>query len=126
MFLAVVISDCEDELICDLAQYYGVYDYKALPMIICSTLARGLPLESRVMRFYTKQQISLTESLLACIVDGINTLVWQNTKDGHKGRHRPKSVYKHLTEPPKEKDNYELFDSEEELTAFLNSRFKEA
>jgi len=50
--------------------------------------------------------------LLALIVDGVNMLVWQNTKDGHKGRNRPKSVYKLLTEPPEEKkEQYTVFRS---------------
>ena len=34
-------------------------------------------------------RIGLKETLLAFIVDGINLLIWQNTKNGEKGINKP-------------------------------------
>lgn len=32
------------------------------------------------------------QNLLASVIDQLAVLVWQNTKDGHKGRKRPKPI----------------------------------
>ena len=55
-------------------------------------------------------KISLTEMLLALAVDGINTMIWQQTKDGMKGRNRPESIFKKLTEEKQPKEDLETFD----------------
>ena len=48
--------------------------------------------------------------LLSLIVDGINTLIWQRTKDGSKGRNKPESLYKKLLGLDKKaKDELETF-----------------
>lgn len=53
--------------------------------------------------------------LLALVVDGIHTLIWQQTKDGAKGRNRPDSIFKKLTEEKKPKDDLETFN---DVTSF--------
>lgn len=41
--------------------------------------------------------------MLAAMLDALNLLVWQNTKDAQKGKGKPKSVYEAMTQtPPKE------------------------
>ena len=42
------------------------------------------------------KDFDLNEMLMAMLVDGINILIWQNTRDGQKNRNHPKSIYKVL------------------------------
>ncbi|MEE1356072.1 MAG: DUF5361 domain-containing protein [Clostridia bacterium] len=56
----------------------------------------------------SEEKITLTETLLALIVDRLSLLVWQNTKDGHKGTNRPQSIVDILT---KEREECEGFES---------------
>lgn len=113
-----MLDRCEELFVCDMAQYYGVLDYTTLPMRTCATLAKGLPADSRTFRKLSNTRLSLTDALLARVLDSLNILIWQNTKDGHRGRKKPKSVYEALTNPPK-KDTYITFDTEEEVLDFL-------
>lgn len=58
--------------------------------------------------------------LLACIVDKLNILIWQNTRDGSKGRNRPKSFAEVLLGRDKKKDeNIVAFDTAEDFEAAL-------
>lgn len=76
-----------------------------------ATLSVGLGNDSRIKRKMYKLQIGVQEMLLAMIVDGINILIWQNTKDGAKNRNKPESLFKKLTEQEKNKEELEVFDS---------------
>lgn len=48
------------------------------------------------MRALSGRRASQRELLLAGILDRLSTLVWFKTKDGLKGRNRPKSVLERL------------------------------
>lgn len=80
-----------------MAQYYHVYDYRGLPVSTLAALAAGLPAESRVMRKVSGSKLTPEQTLLAAIADRLGLLVWMQTKDGHKGRNRPKSILSELT-----------------------------
>lgn len=102
-------------MICDMAETYHIYDYKAYKASYIATLARGLRDTSRVM---SKSQNGLSNQTLltARIVDELAIMIWQSTKDGAKGRHMPKSIVDELlkkSEPTKvcsfnTKEEYEL------------------
>ena len=62
--------------------------------------------------------------LLALVVDGINTLIWQQTKDGRKGRNRPESVYKKLTEEKKPKEELQTFDDVASYEEWYQSKMR--
>ena len=47
-------------------------------------------------------KISLTQILIARMVDELSFQSWAKTKDGQKNRNRPKSVLKMLTEDKKD------------------------
>lgn len=121
--LAQVINRCEEELICDLAEYYHLFipnfDVEELPGGITpsfvATLTFGLSENSRTKRKLSKQKVSLEEMLLAIIADRLGILVWQPTKDGHKGRNQPKSIFKDLTEEKKAKEELQTFQSAEDF-----------
>lgn len=113
-----------DALTCDLAQWYGVLDWRALSVITAATLACGLPPESRIMRALSGQQADLRDMLLAAIADRLSILVWFQTKDGQKGRRRPKSLVDLLTgeEPQNSSGDVEAFDSIEAFEAAMKAR----
>lgn len=110
---ACMLSIDEDAVICDLAETYGIFNYRQFPVSLISTLACGLREESRI-----KRKISGTEKagvdriLLAMVVDGVNTLAWMQTKDGEKGRNRPGSIVKEILEEDNKKDVQIFADAE--------------
>ena len=87
-------------------------------------LCVGLPDASRTKRRLSGMKLSLQEMLLAIIADGINLLIWQNTKDGARGRHRPDSLFKKLTEDKKKKDELEVFDDSDAFNEWYQKRIK--
>ena len=97
----------ETALICDLAETYGVYDYKALPLKTAAALSSGLSDDSRIRMKLSGRRISKNTALLAGILDRLSFLAWAKTKDGVKGINRPESVLAILTgtaEQEKEKE----------------------
>lgn len=103
-------------MICDFAEYYGIYDYKSLDPYYCSILACGLRDDSRTV---SKGGLSLDVALNAAILDHLKLLVWQNTKDGQKGRNQPESVLESLLNPKKEeKENIRKFKSADDFELY--------
>ena len=83
-------------LICDLAETYGVYDLGSLPLTTVAILASGLRDNSRIKMKLSGRKVSDNLLLLAHAVDRLSLLVWAQTKDGQKNRHRPPSIVDHL------------------------------
>lgn len=74
-------------------------------------------------------EINITKDQLinASILDGINILIWQNSKDGAKGRNRPKSVVDRLIgkeEKKMEKLDTYVFDSIDDFESFVKGKEK--
>ena len=86
-----------DGLICDLAEVYGIYDMRALPVSTLAALAAGLGPDTRVMRALSGRKLTLTEQLTAMLVDSVRLVFCALT-----GADRPKSVLELLTEDPKD------------------------
>lgn len=82
----------EEALICDFAETYHIYDLKRLPLTTVAALAVGLRDNSRIKMRMTGAQASTEIMLMAAMVDRLSLLVWFQTKDGEKGRNRPKSI----------------------------------
>jgi len=62
-------------------------------LLHAADLAANLPLESRCMRALEPTlEWSMQDRLLAESVNMLRLLVWAQSKDGHKGRNRPKMV----------------------------------
>lgn len=104
-----------DELTCDMAQYYHIVDYRGLPVETLAALACGLPEDSRVIRKLTGAKTTPTLTLLAAIADRLGLLVWLQTKDGQKGRNRPKSILSELMKETEEKP--QSFETPEDFEA---------
>ena len=106
--LARMITVDRAALVCDLAQYYHIYEMNELPLETVAILACGLPQESRMIRKLSNSSCDLRTLMTACILDYLAILTWFQTKDGHKNRNRPKSYVQILMgkdkgEPKEEK-----------------------
>lgn len=87
-----MIASSEDALICDMAETYGVLDYRALPLPLAATLAAGLRDTSRSKMKLSGAAAAPDTLLLAAATDWLATLVWMQSEDGRKRQNRPKAV----------------------------------
>lgn len=94
----------EDELICDMAQTYHVYDWRGLPLKTAAALAAGLPEDARTRKKMENRAYDSRELWLAMIVDSLRWLQWARTTDGHKGRNQPESIAEKLLRKTEEKN----------------------
>ena len=108
-----MISIDRTALICDLAETYGVLDYRALPVETLAALSVGLRENSRIKMKLSGAKVQLDFLLLAAAVDRLSLLVWSKTKDAEKGRNKPKSLVDVLNGKVKE-SNVMAFDTAEE------------
>lgn len=105
-------------LICDMAETYNIYDLKALPVTTVALLACGLRENSRIMQKINGIEMPVNTILLAHIADRLGILIWQNTKDGQRGRNRPESIAAQMIAGAKPKSNHmrgAVFDSPEDF-----------
>lgn len=85
----------EDALICDFAETYHVYDWRALPLKTAATLAMGLGPDSRIIRKASGVTWPFDTMLLAMILDSIRGISWQLVSEkGRRGHKPPQSVLK--------------------------------
>lgn len=111
-----MITTDKNALICDLAETYGILDYKALPVETLAVLSVGLRDNSRIKMKLSGAKINPDILLLAEAVDRLGLLVWSKTKDAQSGRNRPKSIVSMLTREEQEND-VESFETAEEFDA---------
>ena len=121
--MAGVLSKHKNEMICDLAETYHIYDYRRLPVQTLAVLVTGLRADSRTKMAINGMQVPLNTIIMAMTYDRVNQWLWMNTKDGRKGKNKPSSLVETLTSKPKEK-TIETFDTGEEFDAMLR-RIKE-
>ena len=89
MTLAGMVNFDEDALVCDFAETYHIYDYKALPVKLAATLAAGLRDDSRIKLRAAGAPVSMSEILLASIADRIEAFRYGLSEDATKGRNKP-------------------------------------
>lgn len=110
MFLATVIATQEDELICDLAETYHILNYRELPVKLLGTLVAGLAENSRTKLKLNNMSMSQDEVMLISILDHLKILVWQKTKDGQKGKNKPKLLVDEIFNNNKSNDIEKFID----------------
>lgn len=115
MILSAYMAKDADALACDMAQTYQVYSLEQVPLRTYAMLAVGLGSDSRIGRAITGSRVPDAMLMQAAILDGINILIWMQTKDGQKNRNRPTSIVERLTEPPAPKVQIRTFESGEEF-----------
>lgn len=69
MALAIALADYEDEVICDLAETYHIYNYRALPVPLLAVLVFGLPQGSRYQMALRNMTGASAVEILAHIAD---------------------------------------------------------
>lgn len=79
-------------VICDLAETYGILDWRRVPVRLLGTLVAGLGANTRTGKELSGYKGSTAEILLAQIFDALNLLLWSFSEDGQKGRRRPDPI----------------------------------
>lgn len=108
----------EDDIICDLAETYHIFDYKELPLYKVAVFVCGLREDSRIMLKATERLVSTDRLIQAQICDNLSLLVWAQTKDGHNNRNRPKRFVDVLVNHKKDTDIRKFESSEDFLKAW--------
>lgn len=121
-----MINTSEDELICDLAETYNIFDYHRLSPVLVATFLMGLREDSRVKMKQADTRVTIDQMLNAMIVDHLGFLCWAKTKDGQKGRNRPKKVLDVLLERTEEhkKDEFITFETPEEYLTYIENKHR--
>ena len=109
-----MIAADEDALVCDFAETYHIYDYKALPVSYAAALACGLGPDSRIKMAISGAKIPTSMAIQAAIMDRLSLLLWIQTENGAKGRNRPKSLLNELTSE-KQENQVDAFTSGDEF-----------
>lgn len=112
-----MISEDRDALVCDLAETYGIFDLRALPASLLATLAVGLREDSRIKMRLSGEKLSMSNMLLAAIVDRLSLLVWFMTEDGQNGVNCPPSILDIAQGKTQETGDIETFDSSTDFEA---------
>lgn len=84
-----------------------------------AALSGGLGCNSRVAQRVSKTNVPFDTLLRARILDSLNVLIWQKTKDGAKGRRRPQSVAEALLGLAPQGDRVQGFNTVEEFKAAM-------
>lgn len=112
-----MLSEDKDALICDLAETYGIYDYRALPASRLATLAVGLREDSRIKMRLMGAKAPKTDLLLAAMVDRLSMLLWMKSEDGKNGTNRPPSILSVILGTEQEDKAVEAFESDQDFEA---------
>lgn len=111
-----MIAEDKTALICDLAETYGVLNYRELPVETLAALSVGLRGSSRIKMKMSGTRVQDEILLLAAAVDRLTYIAWSKTKDAEKGINRPKSIVDIIAGSGKE-SNIMSFDTAEEFEA---------
>ena len=106
------MKEDKDSFICDMAQYYHIYDWRSYPLSLILTLTYGLPKESRTMRILSNQKYTTEELLLATGVDALRLIWWSKTEDGQNNQNRP-TLFLDILLGREEQEEFIVFDSVE-------------
>ncbi len=112
-----MIATDRTALICDLAETYGIYDMRALPVSTLAVLASGLRDNSRIKIKMSGVKTDQETLLLAMAVDNLRFLSWTKTKAAQDGSDRPKSIAKALLGQVEERPRNVAYESGEEFDA---------
>lgn len=117
MTLAGMMAVDKTALVCDLAETYGVLNYRELPVETLAALSVGLRENSRIRMKLAGMKVENEIMLLAAAVDKLNFIAWTKTKNAEKGANRPKSVLDIICGVGEGGSNIMAFDTAEEFEA---------
>ena len=110
-----MISTDRDALVCDFAETYGIYDFRALPVHLLATLAVGLRDDSRIKMRLVGAKVSRTEIMLAAALDRLSLLWWAQTERGRNNVNRPASILSIIMGEKGKQADVETFDTADEF-----------
>lgn len=113
-----MINTDETAVICDLAETYGVLNYRQLPATLAAALCVGLKADSRIKMKMNGRKVPYELELLMGAVDRLTMLVYAQTKDGQKGRNKPKLLLDQLYQ---DKEKALGFSSGADLLSYIES-----
>ena len=111
------MTEYEKEIVCDLAEYYHITDYRKVSPRTVYLLISGLREDSRFVMRLSGQEHSMDQIVNAMILDRLSVLCWQNTKDARKGRNKPKMLGEAMLKGKKESEA-ESFKAAEDFEAY--------
>ena len=119
-----MINENEDALICDLAETYGIYDYRSLPARTVATLAVGLRGDSRIKMHLSGEALSFEQLMMVKIYDLLNWIAWTKTKKAEKGQGLPERLEDRIRKQILEKSDVVQFESGEDFEKERNRLLK--
>lgn len=110
MTLAGMAAVDNEALICDMAETYGIFDYRSLPARTAAMLSAGLRENSRIKLKMSGTKAPVDTLLMVAVFDRINHLIWMRTEDGHKGINHPVPLMKSFVDQD-DPDDHESFET---------------
>lgn len=121
-----MISICEDELICDMAEYYRIYDYRKYDALYIATLTFGLRRNSRVMMRLAEYKYTTSERMSFLIYDAVNWIKWSRSQAAQEPNATPpESLYHLLVEAETNSEKVQSFDTIDDFEAERRKRLEE-
>lgn len=114
-----MIAADEDALICDMAEIYGVFDWKALPLQTAATLAAGLGPGSRSEGARLGLRVPVRDYLTALVADSL-ALILRFLHGDNVPRLYSDEMIRKTAEPSGETG---VFRTPEEFEAWRSARF---
>ena len=78
------MADHESAILCDLAEYYHIYNWRDFDIGYIATLVCGLQTDSRTMREISNMQFTLDTLLTAIMADYLSSLLYVEIKKSTK------------------------------------------
>lgn len=120
-----MIVEGEDELICDFAEYYHIYNYTALPVVYAAKLAVGLRETSRIKMKLAGENGTYEQKLMTLMYDCVNVIRYFHTQDAYDNINHPKSLYNQIfgdkDDAEQPSGDFHGFDSGDDFRKFWNS-----
>lgn len=115
-----MIAQYEDEVICDFAQFYHIYDYLQFGVKKAAILAYGLPKESRVMSKLNNRDYTLEEYYLVALIDEIRNFEHSYISAHSKTKPaKPKRITDSMMNKGTTESDVRSYDSAEDFEAEL-------
>lgn len=115
-----MVATHPDELTCDFAETYHVFNLRELSPTMAAVLANGLRDDSRVKMALQKNHVPLETLILASIADRVGLQLWAGSKDAQHNRNRPESIVEKLTQGQNEEKVKAFRTAAEFEAAFYN------
>ncbi|EGC83656.1 hypothetical protein [Anaerococcus hydrogenalis] len=77
-------------MICDLAQYYNIYNYEQLAFNKLAVFVFGLPDDSRIMKKLSGLKVDLNTVMTAGVLDRLSMILYSLA--GSKGSKKPETL----------------------------------